>query len=465
MADTLPALDGDFLTKRLPIKARDVDVNNGAVGGSQLTKQTWHRSSLFGWSVLFAFFVLFGGWSVVAPLASAVRAPGKLHVASEPQVVQHFEGGIVDKILVHEGDTVEKDQVLVQLNPLSTDAQIAQLENRLFALLAERARLRTERDGLSKIEFPAIILKQKNDPEISGLIHREEILFQKQMKSLNDQKQLIAERISQYQTQIDGSIERLASINRQIEIVEEELTGVRTLFDKGLERKPRVLSLERGQEQLRGAAAQLKSTIAQYKQAINEQDLRLAALENQRETEISSRLRENALQLNDIQEQENVWRDRLNRIQIKAPMSGQIVNLNIHTTEGVIRPGETLMTIIPTEDELLVSAKIDPKDIDVLLIGAPVQLQLSAFNPRTTPPIEGTLTSVSADAVTDGRSSKEFFEARIVIDPESLSHNLPGVRLTAGMTVSSLISVGERTLFEYIVTPLSQSLSQAMREP
>mgnify|MGYP000501256245 CR=1 FL=1 len=130
----------------------------------------------------------------------------------------------------------------------------------------------------------------------------------------------------------------------------------------------------------------------------------------------------------------------------------------------MIRPAEPLMTIVPLDDELVVTAKIQQKDVDVILVGAPVQLQLSAFNPRTTPPVEGTLTSVSADVVMDN-NGKEFFEARISIDPESLAKNIPDVKLTAGMTVSALISVGERTLFEYIVTPLSQSLNQAMREP
>lgn len=464
MAETLPALSGDFLNKRLPIPERDVTTSMG-VDAASLTEQTWQRSSLFGWSILLAFFVLFGGWSVVAPLASAVNAQGTLHVASEPQVIQHLEGGIVDEILVHEGDTVEKGEVLVRLNPLSADSQVAQLENRIFSLLAERARLQGERDGLNKVEFPETILNRKSSPEVAALIRREENLFEKQMKSLNDQKGLIGERIAQYQTLVDGSRERLASTKRQIEIVEEELVGVRALFDKGLERKPRVLSLERAKEQLRGVAAQLESTVAQYQQGIGEQKLRLAALENQRETDISTRLRENALLLNELREQESVWRDRQDRIQIRAPMSGQVVSLNVHTKDGVVGPGGVLMTIIPTEDDLIVTAKINPKDIDVLLIGAPVQLQLSAFNPRTTPPIDGTLTSVSADTVTDGRSAQEFFEARIMIDQRSLDHHLPGVKLTAGMQVSSLISVGERTLFEYIVTPLSQSLSQAMREP
>ncbi|MEQ8331818.1 HlyD family type I secretion periplasmic adaptor subunit [Nisaea sp.] len=463
MAETLPTPSGDLMLKRLPISARQIEHYN-AVGKPILRDGTWSKASLFGWTVLFAFFVLFGGWSVVAPLASAVNAPGTLHVASEPQAVQHLEGGIVDEILVHEGDTVVKGDVLVRLNPLTTDSQIAQLENHLFALLAERARLEAERDGLTEVEFPERILDQKDDSDVASLIQRERNLFQKQAKSLNDQKQLYEERIAQYKTQIDGSLDRIESTRKQIEFVDEELSGVRTLFEKGLERKPRVLALERGKEQLVSALSQLKTNIAQFEQGINEQKLRLSALENQRETQISDRLRENALQLKNLQEQESVWLDRQKRSEIRAPMSGQVVNLKVHTADGIVRSGETLMTIIPTEDELLITAEIKPKDIDVLLVGAPVQLQLTAFNPRTTPPIEGTLTSVSADTMTNS-SGKPYFEARIVMDPRSLAKHLPDTRLTAGMTASALISVGERTLFEYIVTPLSQSLNQAMREP
>ncbi|WP_193188766.1 HlyD family type I secretion periplasmic adaptor subunit [Nisaea sediminum] len=462
MANSVPAIDGDLLQKRLPIPARD---QVRAVSGEfQISSRSWTGASLFGWSVLFLFLVVFGGWSYVAPLASAVRAQGKLHVISEEQVIQHLEGGIVKEILVHEGQTVDQGDVLVRLDPLQTESQYAQLQNQILTLLAERARLEAERDDRPEIEFPERIMSQLDDPQIAALVARETSLFEKTRRSTNDQKVLVTERIGQLQTQIRGSVERLESTRRQIEIVEEELDGVRALYEKGLERKPRLLALERGKESLRGTAGQLEALIAQLKQEINEQKLRLEAFANEREREISDRLRSNAVRLVDFQEQENVWRDRRERIQIRAPRSGQVVNLNVHTLNGVVRPAEPLMTIVPLDDQLIVTAKIKQKDVDVILVGAPVQLQLSAFNPRTTPPIEGTLTSVSADVIRDERG-QESFEARISIDPVSLAHNLPGVKLTAGMTVSALISVGERTLFEYIVTPLSQSLDQAMREP
>jgi len=464
MSETLPAtLDNPIFSKRLPIAKREI--STPVVDSEILAKAPWKKSALFGWGVLFLFFVLFGGWSVVAPLASAVRASGKLQVVSEAQVVQHYEGGIIKEILVQEGQTVEQGDVLLRLDPLTTDAQFAQLENRLFSLLAEKARLEAERDGLSSIEFPERLLSRRDDPAIADLIRREESVFEKQRTSKNDQEQLITERIAQYQTQIAGATERLDSTRKQIELVEEELAGVMTLYDKGLERKPRVLALERAKEQLRGLAGQLESTIAQYRQSINEQELRRSALENQHQSQISSQLRNNALQLADLREQESIWQDRKNRIQIRAPRSGQVFNMKTHTVDGVVRPGEPLMTIIPTDDELIVTAKIKPKDIDAILIGAPVQLQLAAFNPRITPPIDGTLMSVSLDSVPSSGRGEEHFEARIAIDPVSLKTNIPNAQLTAGMTVSALISVGERTLFEYIVTPLSASLSQAMREP
>ncbi|WP_420402499.1 HlyD family type I secretion periplasmic adaptor subunit [Nisaea sp.] len=464
MSETLPAtLDNPIFSKRLPIAKREA--SSATTDENLLSQAPWRKSALFGWGMLFLFFILFGGWSVVAPLASAVRAPGKLQVVSEAQVVQHFEGGIVKEILVQEGQRVQKGDVLLRLDPLTTDAQFAQLENKLFSLLAEKARLEAERDGLSSIEFPERLLSRSDDPEIADLIRREESVFSKQRTATNDQKQLISERIAQYITQIDGANERLVSTRKQIEIVEEELAGVMTLYDKGLERKPRVLALERAKEQLKGLAAQLETTVAQYRQSINEQELRRSALENEHQSQISARLRNNALQLADIREQESIWKDRRERIQIRAPRSGQVIDLKTHTVDGVVRSGEPLMTIIPTEDELIVTAKVKPKDIDAILIGAPVQLQLAAFNPRITPPIEGTLTSVSLDSVPNSGRGGEFFEARIAIDPVSLKTNIPNAQLSAGMTVSALISVGERTLFEYVVTPLSASLSQAMREP
>lgn len=464
MSETLPVkLDNPIFSKRLPIGQREI--STAATDKSVLSTSPWKKPALFGWGVLFIFFVLFGGWSVVAPLASAVHAPGKLEVASEGQVVQHFEGGIIKEILVHEGQTVQKGDTLLRLDPLTTDAQFAQLENKLFSLLAEKARLEAERDGLASIVFADRLLSRRDDPEIADLIKREENLFTKQRTSRNDQEQLISERIAQYETQISGAKERLESTHKQIELVEEELAGVTILFEKGLERKPRLLALERAKEQLKGLAGQMETMIAQYRQSINEQQLRRTALENERQSDISNRLRNNALQLADLREQESVWQDRKERIQVRAPRSGQVFDLRFHTVDGVVGPGQPLMTIIPTDDELIVTAKVKPKDIDAILVGSPVQLQLSAFNPRITPPIDGTLTSVSLDSVPNPGRGEDYFEARIAIDPVSLRTNIPNAKLTAGMTVSALISVGERTLFEYLVTPLSASLNQAMREP
>ena len=224
MANSVPAIDGDFLAKRLPIPARQ-EVK-ALSSSTQLTSKTWARASLFGWGVLFLFFVVFGGWSYIAPLASAVRAQGKLHVVSEEQVIQHFEGGIVKEILVHEGQTVEKGQVLVRLDPLQTDSQYAQLQNQILTLLAERARLEAERDDRAEIDFPERIVSQMDNPEIAALVRRETNLFEKTRRSTNDQRALVRERIGQLETQIRGSVERLESTRRQIEIVEEELEGV-----------------------------------------------------------------------------------------------------------------------------------------------------------------------------------------------------------------------------------------------
>ena len=462
MADaTLPDVSKELLNKRLPILPRE-DITTAGPGNG--LKPTWRRSSLAGWSVLVGFFVLFGGWSIVAPLASGVHAPGELRVVSERQVVQHPDGGIVKDLLVREGDTVEKDEILMRLDPLQTNSEFARLENQLNAVRAERARLEAVRDRQSSITFPEELLKKASDPEVSHLMEMERKVFEAEQRSIDNISKLIDERIAQLESQITGSKTRLDSTLNQMKIIDEELAGVQQLYDKGLERKPRLLSLQRAKEQLRGTAGQLESAIAQSQQSIGEQKLRMSSIETEHRDKTAAALRANSIRLQDLQQNESVWKDRVARIEIRSPADGQIVDLRKHTEGGVVGAGEVIMSVVPAHDELIGVVKIKPKDIDALMIGVPVQLMLSYFNPRTTPPVDGILTSVSLDAITDPRG-QEFFEARILIDPASLKINIPDAQLTAGMQVSALISVGERTLFEYWMTPLLSSLHQAMREP
>lgn len=462
MSENVPALDGDFLRKRLPIPAREVkDLSQQKL---EISRKTWRRASLAGYAVLLGFVVIFGGWATVVPLASAVRAPGQLRVASEQQQVQHLEGGIVKELLVHEGQFVKKGETLLRLDPLQSNSQYAKVRTQIFALLAEQARLLAQRDFAKTVTFPERLMREKDDPDVAQAIRQELSVFRTEQQAYEDQRKLSRERIAQYRTQIGGAETRLKATVTELEIIAEELTGVRALFERGLERKPRVLNLERQQAQLSGIKGQLEASIAQLRQAIGEQETRFAAFQNEYDNRIASALKANTLKLQDLGESETLWKDRIERIEIKAPRDGQVVNMSVHTETGVVKPGEVLMNIVPTDDDLIVAVKVQPKDIDALMVGAPVELQLSAFNPRTTPPIQGILTSVSLDIIKDERG-REFFEGRIVIDEESVKRNIPDVRLTAGMQVSSLISVGERTLLEYLATPLIDSFKQAMREP
>lgn len=462
MSDTtLPATSDDLLRKRLPIAVRE---NPFSERVGELSKPTWKRSGVMGWSILVGFFVIFGGWAVVAPLASAVRAPGELRVVSERQVVQHPDGGIIENLYVREGDSVKKGQLLARLNPLDANTNYARFQNQLFAALAERARLEAVRQNRSEIEFPNRLLENVEDPDVARVIDLETKVFEAEKNAIDNTQKLIRERIAQLKAQIDGSETRLKSTMNQITLVEEELSGVRALYNKGLERKTRLLALERAKEDLYGVSGGLKSAIAQSKLAISEQEIRIEAIESDYRDRTASALRQNAIRLRDLQENEGIWRDKLDRIEVRSPIDGQIVDMAVHTEGGVLGAGQVMMSIVPDHDALIGVVEVNPKDVDALLIGTPVQLMLSAFNPRITPPVDGILTTVSRDAITDMRG-KQFFEARVQIDPHSLEKNIPDAQLTAGMKISALIAVGERTLFEYWMTPLTASLKQAMREP
>lgn len=428
-------------------------------------KASWGPACWFGYGVLFLFFGLFGVWAATAPLASGVIATGQLRADSERKTIQHYGGGVVDEVLVSDGDRVKKGQVLLRLNPTRADSQIRMLKNRYIAGRAERARQIAARDSLDNIPFPADLLaQQKTDPLVTSVIETMEKLYASRKKALAQQIEIRREQIAQNHTEITALQERETSVQSQLSLIEEELAGVQQMFDKGYARKDRLLALKRNQAALYGQIGQIKASRARALQRINEQELKIQALQHQVRAQAIDRLRTLNTDLTNIEEQMTIASDNKDRIEIKAPTSGKVIGSIVHTVGAVIGNGMALMDIVPEEDALVVEAKVKAKDIDSVRIGATVQVRISAFNPRITPPADGVVESISADAITAGKG-KPKYEVIIRLDPDSIRTNFGDQQLTSGMPASSIIAVGERTLLTYWMTPLIASFELALREP
>lgn len=426
----------------------------------------WRTVSLFGYAVIILFFGGFGGFAAFAPLHSAVMATAQLRVDNERKVVQHFEGGIVAQLMVREGQRVQEGEVLLRLDPTRDNAQANVLRKRYLAALAERARLLAERDAAPAVTFPPELLSEISDPEIAEIVEGQRAVFRSRQTSREGQTKLILGQIDQARTQIEAvKIER-ASVQEQLALIDRELRSVKELFAKGLERLPRVLALERNQAALKGQIGRLTGQIAQLEKQIGDGELRIAQLEHELQSEVAVQLDAVVDQIQQIKEQQPVVTAAVRRLDIRAPRAGRVIDLQVHTIGQVVGRGEQIMQIVPDDEDLIVVAKVSPRDIDSLNNGVTrVQVRMTSFSQRFTHPVEAHLESISTDVVSDGDGTPPYYRAIIRLDRESREHLLHGVELTSGMPALAMIGVGEKTLLTYLIEPLSRSISDSFREP
>ncbi|WP_324880265.1 HlyD family type I secretion periplasmic adaptor subunit [Azospirillum sp.] len=426
----------------------------------------WRKASLAGYLMILVFFGGFGTWAATVPLGSAVIAQGSLRVDTARKTVQPIISGVVDELLVQEGQMVREGQVLVRLNRLQTEAQLDLVRNQYYAVRVQEARLLAERDQLPAIVYPAEIEALRGTPLVDRLIETQQNVFAKRRLSLEGQAKILNERIAQTRTEINAFTDRRKSLVKQLELIHRETEGVRELYNKGMERLPRLLAQERAEVSMQGDINNLDASVARAYQRVGEMELQIIDLTTQFDKGISDELRTADVQLNDLRERTRIAQDNLRHLDIAAPRSGRVVDLKIHTVGGLVQAGQPLFDIVPQDDELIVEARVLPRDIDNVSVGASVQVRLTSFSQRYTHPIDATLVSISADAITEqGNPIGPYYRALIRLDKEARERVLPGIELASGMPVMCLISVGERTLLAYWLTPLLQSFELALREP
>lgn len=434
---------------------------------SRKAKPFWGKAMVGGYFTILAFFGGFGGFAAFAPLHSAIMAPAELRVDNERKVVQHPEGGIVTEILVREGQAVAEGEVLIRLDSTRDNAQSNTLQKQYLSALTERARLTAERDGLSTLTLPPEVVDAMSNPEIAEIVEGERAVFRARRDSQAGQIRLILGQIDQARSQITAvGLERDA-IREQSALIEKELKSVKELFDKGLERQPRLLSLQRQQSALKGQMGRLGGNLAQLEKQIGEAELRIVQVERDFQREVAQRMDAVVEQVQSLSEQLPVVSASVRRLDIRAPRAGRIIDLKVHTKGQVIGARQDLMQIVPSDEDLVIIARVPPRDIDELNRGTTqVQVRLTAFSQRFTHPVEAHIESISTDVVqsTDPRDMP-YYRAILRLDKASQAHILKDSKLTSGMPAMAMIGVGEKTLLSYLIEPLTRSISDSLREP
>lgn len=415
----------------------------------------------FGLAVIVLFLGAFGGWSVLAPLASAAIAAGEVVVESHRKTIQHLEGGIVEAILVRDGDRVSAGQALLRLDTTQAEAALAQFAGQLDAQRALAARLEAERDGAAAIAFAADLEQRAAaDSELRRTLDGQRGILAARRTMLGGQRDILRQRIGQLQAQVDGGRVQLAALHRQRQLIADESADAHSLLDRGLMPRTRVLALEREAASLDGRVGETVSKIASTEQAIGETRMSISSLDATHADEVARELRDAEMMIAELRQRVRANADVLARKEIVAPVSGQVVDLRVFTRGGIIEPGQALMDIVPSRDDLWVSARIAPTDVDVVRPGQPAEVMLAAFSQRMVAPIPGRLVTISADRLIDERTGEAYFTARIDLAPEALAT----VTITPGMPVQAMIVTGRQSLFDYLVSPLRASLRRSLRE-
>lgn len=421
------------------------------------------RNLLAGSTAALLLFGGVGGWAAGTELSGAVIATGSLVVDGNVKRVQHSTGGIVANLPVREGQFVAAGETIVTLDPVIPKANLAAISKSLVQLYAREARLEAELKGLPSVQTPSELRTRLSGPDAEMAMATERRLFEDRRVSRTGQKARLREQVVQQQQQIEGFDVQQKAKSEEIKLIDAELDGIRQLYEKGLTTLNRVNTLERNATRLHGERGALISSIASSKGRISEIELQFLQVDQTMRAEAAAEIRDVENKQSELVEQEIKAREMMRQVEIKAPITGVIHRLSIHTVGGVISPAEVLMEIVPQSGDLVAEARIAPQDIDQVMIGQKALLRLSAFNRNTTPELSGSVIRVSADLEIDQKSGAGFYRAAISI-PESERARLSELELVPGMPVEAFVQTGRRTVLSYLTKPVRDHAARAFRE-
>jgi len=406
----------------------------------------------------------FGSWSVLANISGAIISSGRVAVDSNRQVIQHPDGGVVQEILVREGDIVEAGQPVIRLDQtlLQSEAQI--LSDQLFELSARSARLRAERDGQQSITFEEDLMAAAlDDAEVADIIQGQTNLFEARSDAFDKEAEQLQRRKEQIASQVDGINAQQDALTRQLGFIREELADQQSLLDRGLAQASRVLALQREEAGLLGQVGEFTAAIAELEGRATEIDLEVLKLGSRLREEAISQLRDLQVRQVELAEQFRSVQERLNRYEITSPVSGVVYGLTVCAERAVIRPADPLLFIVPQDRPLVIQTQVDPIHSDQVYPGQDVTLRMPTFDARTTPELFGSVIRVSPDSFTDEGTGATYYQAEI-LPKEGEVDRLNGQVILPGMPVEAYLRTEDRTPIEYLVKPLTDYFNRAFRE-
>jgi len=403
----------------------------------------------------------FGTWAVMAQITGAVITSGQIEVDRNRQVIQHPDGGVVAEILVDEGDTVAAGDLLIKLDATTLQSELAIVEGQLFELMARRGRLEAERDGIETLTFDPILMAA---PTGSELMEGQRRLFDARLESTKRATEQLDQQRAQIASQLDGISAQQTALDTQKTLISQELGDQQKLLDQKLVQASRVMGLQREEANLLGRVGELTASAAQAAERMTEIDIQVLTLTTTRREESITRPRD--LQYNELElsERRRTLVRQLDRLDIRAPVSGVVYGLQVFAEQSVIRPADPVMFLVPQDRPLVIATKVRPVDIDQIHLGQDVILRFSAFDQRRTPELHGKVTLVSADIFQDEATGMAFYQAEIQLNEGEATRLPEDMVLIPGMPVEAFVRTADRSPMDYLLKPLADYFSKAFRE-
>lgn len=405
-----------------------------------------------------------GVWAVFTEISGAVIASGSIVVDGNSKQIQHREGGIVEKVLVENGQEVFEGDVLILLDDTIVKSNLDAITKQLDSLYARKDRLIAEQSGKDDFEFARQFNDKKViDPNLREIQISERKLFFSRQNALLGKKKQLNEQIFQFEQEINGLEFQIKSTNDEVELIQTELSDLERLLTQQLVGSSRVVVLKRDKVKLEGELGSFVSQIARIRKTISERKLQILELEESFIADVLTILQETRSEIASLEEQKIAAKNQLERIEIKAPKSGVVHDLSVHTTGQVLAPAELTMLIVPKDGQLVVEAKIPPVNIDQIYSGQRAKIMLPSFDQRTTPELFAKVQTISADLILDPLTGLKHYIVTLII-PENELTKLGGKQLVPGMPVETFLQTSERTVLAYLLKPISDQIKHAMRE-
>jgi HlyD family secretion protein/epimerase transport system membrane fusion protein len=420
------------------------------------------RPARYGNLLILIFVVVFVGWGGFVYLDGGAVAPGVINPDSGKKTIQHLEGGIIAELPVHEGQAVKVGQPLVVLESTQARATHEALVQQRLSLLARQARLDAERAGESRIQWPPEL--RSSDQQIRDIVVAQQEVFDARRSTHATRRDILAQRIEQLAQQIQGSEAQVESASRQIDFIGEELQAKEYLVARGMMPKPEALRLKRAEAEIVGRRGEHVAEIARAREKIGEAKIQILSVDAERADQIAAEQDKVRAELAEVNEKLQASADVVKRTVVIAPVNGTVVDIKFMTIGGVVQRGNPIMSIVPENDEMIIEARLQPRDVKAVHSGLEAKVRFTAYSSRNVPNVPGTVRTVSADRLMDETNHQPYYLVRVAVDRELVKTVAPSVDLVPGMPVEVLVVTERRTMLDYLAKPFHDALWRSFRE-